>query len=335
LSALQSLSNGQGDWEAAQRFSDQGLELSPKFEVLLSNRAMLECQVGNFEHCDAYLDLLLEAGTLDAHSPRGTDPNVVVPMVARITGNSARTEVADAINTGIVTWPAATPWYRELARVGLALSALQRGDLTAMEACYNDLTSVQGRLPYACPHISGDRLLGLLANACGNFEVAAAHCEAALAFCRQAGYRPEFAWTCYDYACILTDRIASGAIGPTSPAAREKATALLDEALTIARELAMRPLHERAAARKAQILSMPAGPGRPLRSSYPEGLSQREVEVLRLLAAGKTNPEIAAALSISPKTVTHHVTSILSKIGASNRTEAAAYAARTGLVTWQ
>jgi DNA-binding CsgD family transcriptional regulator len=335
LSTLQSLSNLQGDWEAARRLSDQGLELSPKFEVLLGNRAMLECQVGNFAQCEVYLDLLLEAGTLDAHSPRGTDPNVVVPMVARMSGNTVRTEAADAVNTGIVTWPAATPWYRELARVGLALSALQRGDSTAIAACYNGLKSVQGRLPFACPHISGDRLLGLLANACGHFEVAAAHFEAALVFCRQAGYRPELAWTCYDYAGTLTDRIASGAIGHTSPAARETAITLLDEALTIARELAMQPLHERATALKAQLPSMPAEHGHPPRASYPDGLSQREVEVLRLLAAGKTNPDIAATLSISPKTVTHHVTSILGKIGASNRTEAAAYAARTGLVTWQ
>jgi DNA-binding CsgD family transcriptional regulator len=335
LSALQSLSQLQGDWEAARRLSDQGLELAPQFEVLLSNRAMLECQVGNVEPCEVYLDLLLEAGTLDAHSPRGIDPNVVVPMVVRMTGNSARIEVADAINTGIVTWPAVTPWYRELARVGLALSALQRGDSTAMEACYNDLRSVQGRMPYACPHISGDRLLGLLASARGSFAVAAAHFEAALAFCRQAGYRPELAWTCYDYAGILTERISSGAIGQTRTAVRETAIALLDAALTIARELVMRPLSERATALKVQLLSMPVGPGRPPRASYPDGLSQREVEVLRLLAQGKTNPDIAAALSISPKTVTHHVTSILSKIGASNRTAAAAYAARTGLVTWQ
>jgi class 3 adenylate cyclase/DNA-binding CsgD family transcriptional regulator/tetratricopeptide (TPR) repeat protein len=336
LSVQQGLAYLQGDWDAARRWSDQGLELSPQFEVLLSNRAVLECQVGNIAQCHEYLDVLLNAGTLDAQSPRGTDPNVAVPLVARITGNTARTEVADAMNRGIITWPAATPWYRELAWVGLALSALQRGDPLAIESCYTDLRSVQGRMPYACPHIAGDRLLGLLASACGHFEVAAAHCEAALAFCRQAGYRPELAWTCYDYAGMLIDRIASGAIGPTSPAARETAAALLEEALTIAHALAMRPLHERAAARKAQLLALPAGPGRPPpRARYPASLSQREVDVLRLLATGKTNPAIAAVLSISPKTVTHHVTSILSKIGAANRTEAAAYAARTGLVTWQ
>ena len=79
LSALQSLSHLQGDWEAARRLSDQGLELSPKFEVLLSNRAMLECQVGNVEQCDVYLDILLEAGTLDAQSPRGTIPTWSCP----------------------------------------------------------------------------------------------------------------------------------------------------------------------------------------------------------------------------------------------------------------
>jgi DNA-binding CsgD family transcriptional regulator len=179
-------------------------------------------------------------------------------------------------------------------------------------------------MPYGCPHISGDRLLGLLAGACGTVDVAAAHFEAALVFCRQAGYRPELAWTCYDYACLLTDRTSSG---------REQAVALLDEGLTIARELTMRPLHERLVARQAQLQSQSAARGRPPRASTPDGLSPREVEVLRLLAQGKTNPDIAAALGISPKTVTHHVTNILSKIGASNRTEAAAYAVRTGLVT--
>lgn len=61
-------------------------------------------------------------------------------------------------------------------------------------------------------------------------------------------------------------------------------------------------------------------------SGLPEPLSPREQEVLRLLAAGLTNREIAGALSISPETVKKHTAAILGKLGASNRTEAAAMA---------
>jgi DNA-binding NarL/FixJ family response regulator len=54
--------------------------------------------------------------------------------------------------------------------------------------------------------------------------------------------------------------------------------------------------------------------------------------VLRLLVAGKSNPGIAEALFISPRTATTHVTNILAKLGAASRTEAAAVAVRDGLV---
>jgi DNA-binding NarL/FixJ family response regulator len=63
-----------------------------------------------------------------------------------------------------------------------------------------------------------------------------------------------------------------------------------------------------------------------------DDLSQREIEVLRLLAAGKSNREIADALCISLNTVATHVRNILAKTGAANRTEAAAYALRHGLL---
>jgi LuxR family maltose regulon positive regulatory protein len=53
--------------------------------------------------------------------------------------------------------------------------------------------------------------------------------------------------------------------------------------------------------------------------------------VLRLLAAGKSNQQIADALVISPSTVLHHVTNILTKTGCSNRTEAAVYARDRGI----
>jgi pimeloyl-ACP methyl ester carboxylesterase/DNA-binding CsgD family transcriptional regulator len=61
------------------------------------------------------------------------------------------------------------------------------------------------------------------------------------------------------------------------------------------------------------------------------GLSQREVEVLRLIAGGRSNQQIADALVISPSTVLHHVTNILTKTGCSNRTEAAVYARDRGI----
>lgn len=67
-------------------------------------------------------------------------------------------------------------------------------------------------------------------------------------------------------------------------------------------------------------------------SSNSCGLTDRELEVVRLVAAGFTNPQIAAALYISRKTAEHHVSSILVKLGVSSRTEAAAAAVRLDIV---
>jgi DNA-binding NarL/FixJ family response regulator len=63
-----------------------------------------------------------------------------------------------------------------------------------------------------------------------------------------------------------------------------------------------------------------------------DALTDREVEVMRLLGQGKTNKEIAAALDISERTVKFHLSSIYSKLGAGNRTEAVALAAQRGLI---
>ena len=87
----------------------------------------------------------------------------------------------------------------------------------------------------------------------------------------------------------------------------------------------MKPLMARVATRLDQVEVPPA-------PAYPDGLTEREVEVLLLVAEGKTNRAIGESLFISENTVTRHITNIFSKIGVENRAEATAYAYRVGLV---
>jgi DNA-binding NarL/FixJ family response regulator len=66
-----------------------------------------------------------------------------------------------------------------------------------------------------------------------------------------------------------------------------------------------------------------------------KGLTTREIEVLRLLADGRTTPAIAAELFVSAHTVRNHISSILSKLGAHSKLEAVAVAARDGLISFE
>jgi DNA-binding NarL/FixJ family response regulator len=73
-------------------------------------------------------------------------------------------------------------------------------------------------------------------------------------------------------------------------------------------------------------------PPRPAASPLLDPLTERELEVLRLVAQGLPNKEIAARLVISERTAKFHVSSIMAKLGASNRTEAVSLAAQHNLV---
>ncbi|MFC6016768.1 response regulator [Plantactinospora solaniradicis] len=79
-------------------------------------------------------------------------------------------------------------------------------------------------------------------------------------------------------------------------------------------------------ARLAEAMNRPART--PTRDRLPDGLTQREAEVLGQIAQGRTNAEIAAALFVAETTVKTHVNNVFAKIGARNRTEAAGYATR-------
>ncbi|WP_370415026.1 AAA family ATPase [Streptomyces fradiae] len=119
---------------------------------------------------------------------------------------------------------------------------------------------------------------------------------------------------------------------------REEAAALLHAAHTTAVRLGAQPLREdvELLAARARLAPLSAAPDAP-RQPEPEegdafGLTPREQDVLRLVAAGRTNRQIAEELFISPKTASVHVSNILAKLGVAGRGEAAALAHRLRLL---
>ena len=88
------------------------------------------------------------------------------------------------------------------------------------------------------------------------------------------------------------------------------------------------PLPQHAAALSAASTALANG----ARSALPEGLTERELEVFRLLVSGLTKPQIAQQLTISFHTVNAHVRSIYAKVGVSSRTAATRYALEHALV---
>jgi two-component system, NarL family, response regulator LiaR len=91
------------------------------------------------------------------------------------------------------------------------------------------------------------------------------------------------------------------------------------------------------AASAGQVQLSPAVAERLMREirtpESPEKLTERETDVLRCLAEGKANKEIARELQVSETTVKSHVSNILTKLGVPSRTQAALYAVRIGLVS--
>ena len=129
--------------------------------------------------------------------------------------------------------------------------------------------------------------------------------------------RSEIAHTRLELAELLLDKY---------PDERAEALEHLDFAITELRDMKMQPALERALALQEGLEAKPVE-----KPAYPDGLTRREVEVLRHIIAGATNQDIADALFITTNTVANHVKNILAKSTTENRTAAAAYGIRHGL----
>ncbi len=170
------------------------------------------------------------------------------------------------------------------------------------------------------------RLLGVAAALNRRWDEADTQFEAAISAASRAGAQPELGRTYLSYARMMMERAGRGD--------GERASELGRRARRIFEELGMELFVPQAEALAATLEARPPTRSEQ-RSGLPSRLSGREVEVLRIIALGRTNQQIADELILSIKTVARHISNIFVKTGADNRAAATAYAFKHGLATHQ
>jgi len=209
-------------------------------------------------------------------------------------------------------------WTAALAYLADAACAL--GDESMAALVYPELAPLAGANVMIGHLVScygaADRYLGMLAATLGERERAEEHFERALELNRRMRMSTWVAHTAYEYARFLHGQGGGRAT---------RAQALAAESAALAGRIGMHALLARVHALGVPA-SAPAG-------ELPSGLSPREAQILVLVAQGLSNREIGGTLAISEHTAANHIRSILRKTDCANRTEAASFAHRHGLVS--
>jgi ATP/maltotriose-dependent transcriptional regulator MalT len=214
--------------------------------------------------------------------------------------------------SGAVLWRAEGRllWTRYFREQGDERAARQHA-----EAAFELAT--EPRQPLAL--LAAYRSLGELATDSGRLHEATEHIEKALALALACEAPYERALTLIAKARLLAVRGNQG-----------EAREALEKAREICVPLRADPALERAAELEARLEELRSRA--PSATSAAAGLTRRELEVLRLVAGGMSNQDIAAELVLSEHTVHRHVANVLAKLGVSSRTAAVAQAARLGLL---
>jgi DNA-binding NarL/FixJ family response regulator len=199
----------------------------------------------------------------------------------------------------------------------------RQGSLAEARACAEALSSIAAATGH--PDV-----LAALAHALGESALADGHPDVAAAQLRRALELHEALKIPFERVQIqLRAGVALAAVGE-----REAALEQLKAAHGGARNLGSAPLAARAAEQVAELGESVEGTlGRRAAAERDHaGLSRRELEVMRLVASGRTNREIAEELVLSTRTIDMHVRNILAKLDCRSRTEAATRATELGLI---
>lgn len=203
-----------------------------------------------------------------------------------------------------------SPWRRSRLLPAYVEIMLAAGDTQAASRAAEELTTL-------ARDVDAPMLTAAAAQANGAVLLARGDARAALSVLEEAWLAWQEVEAAYEGACVrvLIAR-ASRALGDTDTAEME-----LESARAVFQQLGARPDIAR-----VEAFRRASGPG------PADGLSAREMQVLRLVAAGRTNRQIAAELVISERTVERHLSNMFNKLGVSSRAAATAYAYEHQLV---
>jgi DNA-binding CsgD family transcriptional regulator/tetratricopeptide (TPR) repeat protein len=329
-----------GRWDQAERVSRQGLEVAASdvtLFLLLPSRAALELGLGDLDSAEARLRtlrLLLPAPITEAQKAGPLFTGLAELALWRGDRDQAGQLVAEAVPLVEANPRYAAPVYALGLRIEADRAELARARRPGQPAPDDGTaTALLQRLGEA----AADPAAG------GIPELAAWHALGLAEWTRHMGPSDPAAWAAaaaawqrlgqpYRAAYAGFRQAEALLVGPGD---RDTAAEVLRRAAAVTGRLGARLLDAevQALARRARLgltqHATPAAGAPPLAAQL--GLTRREAEVLALVAAGRSNRQIARALFISPKTASVHVSNILAKLGVDSRVEAAAIAHRLGL----
>jgi ATP/maltotriose-dependent transcriptional regulator MalT len=327
-----------GRWDQAEQVSREGLESAASEAtsvVLLLPRAALELGLGDLDAARARLQAVRHLLPDPISQAQRAGPLFAgLAELALLRGDleQAKQLVAQGMPLVMADPRYAAPLYALGVRIEADRAELARARRPGQPAA--DDATASGLLERLGQATTGPAAAGLP-------ELAAWHATALAERTRQQGPSDPAAWAAaaaawerlgrpysLAYACFRQAEALLGGGG-----GRDAAAATLRRAAEITGRLGARLLdgEVNALAQRARLDLAPPATADTSTPAQQLGLTRREVEVLALVAAGRSNRQIAQALFISPKTVSVHVSNILAKLGVAGRVEAAAIAHRLGL----
>jgi len=294
-----------GDWKRANEIVSTSFVGEGSEDLLLSRMIELQAYTGTQF---AEMDLGSHIASISNVSP--ARHLALTTAVLTLTGDTSVVEHLD-ISLESVRSPIHADEHR-LSLMASSSRALAVKDDDSLPRLYDELSRFSGWWNISTG-TSVDHMLGMLATRMGEYDEAENHFERAIRCSRDAGFNPTLALVSAAYPEMLLERNSAGD--------DEMAEKIRVEAMSIAAELGMQWLVDRII-HQNELLALRSNTAKP---DYPAGLTLREVEVVSLMAQGKTTNEIAEELVISPHTVARHTTNLYTKINARNRAEATAF----------